>query len=68
MGDYSKETIGYIEEEVEKIQEELVKEVEDRIEESFHKQGNIIADDCLRDFTDSANRIFGKDKNMEEIK
>lgn len=68
LSDYDRETAGYIEEEVLRIREELQKEVGDRIEESFHKQANMIADDCFREFSESANRIFSKDKNIEEIK
>ena len=48
LNDYSRETVGYIEDEVERIQDELTKEIQDKIEESFHKQANMIADDCLR--------------------
>jgi ppGpp synthetase/RelA/SpoT-type nucleotidyltranferase len=42
--------------------------VEDKIEESFYKQANMLADDCLRDFSDAANRVFAKDKKMDQIK
>jgi hypothetical protein len=68
VGDYQRDTAGYIEEEVERVQEELNKEIEDKIEESFHKQANMLADECLREFTDGVNRVFGKDKKMDQIK
>lgn len=42
--------------------------MEDKIEESFYKQANMLADDCLRDFSDAANRVFAKDKKMDQIK
>lgn len=28
----------------------------------------MLADDCLRDFSDAANRVFAKDKKMDQIK
>ena len=28
----------------------------------------MLADDCLRDFSDSANKVFAKDKKMDQIK
>ena len=65
MGEYDGETGGYLKEEVERVREELLQELTDRIEESFHKQANLIADDCLREFLEAANKTFTKDKNLE---
>jgi hypothetical protein len=28
----------------------------------------MIADDCYREFSEAANKIFAKDKNIDEIK
>lgn len=68
FSDYDRETIGYIEAEVDKAKTELQKELNDKIEESFLKQSNLVADDCFREFLDNAGKIFSKDKNLEEIK
>lgn len=67
LGDYTNETSGYIQEEAERIQDEMIKEIEDKIEESFHKQANMLADDCLKEFSDGVNRVFSKEKKMEEV-
>ena len=32
------------------MREEMVREVEDRVEESFLKQSNMVGDECLREF------------------
>jgi hypothetical protein len=53
---------------VDKARNELDKELNDKIEESFLKQSNLIADDCFREFLDIAGKIFSKEKNLEEIK
>lgn len=66
--DYDRETVGYIVEEVDKARNELEKELNDKIEESFLKQANIVADDCFREFLETAGKIFSKDKSLEEIK
>ena len=68
FSDYDRETVGYIEAEVDKARGELEKELNDKIEESFLKQSNLVADDCFREFLDTAGKIFSKEKNLEEIK
>lgn len=68
LADYDRETAGYIAEEAERVRGELERELEDRIEESFQKQANLISDDCLREFLEAAGKIFSKDKNMEDMK
>jgi hypothetical protein len=68
FADYERETAGYIEEEAERVRGELERELEDRVEESFQKQANLIADDCLREFLEAAGKIFSKDKSLEDIK
>jgi hypothetical protein len=50
------------------VKQELEKELSEKIEESFHNQANHIADQCLFDFLDAANKIVSKDKSIEDIK
>ncbi len=50
------------------MREEMVREVEDRVEESFLKQSNMVGDECLREFAEVAGKIFGREKNVELVR
>ena len=68
LAKYDAETGNYIPEEVAKVREEFVEELDRKIELSFSYQVKHIVDECLREFTDEMNKLFIKDKSIESIK
>lgn len=65
---YNQQTVGYIQEEVDKIRDDFMQFLERKIELSFSYQVRMISEDCLKEFVEDVNKNFMKEKSIESIK